>query len=396
MFKSSTALFLALALCAPLAPAQEKKPLQMQNNAPDRYIVVKGDTLWDISGKFLKDPWRWPEIWGLNKEQIKDPHWIYPGDVIVFDRNAMQLRLSRNGDSGAAADTPCVRTAGAPSQDAMRGNKLVPCIREQTLIGEAIPTIPAKLIEPFLSQPLVTDAGGLEKAPTIVATQEGRVNLGTGNIAYASGLGDKEGDTWNIYRKGPVLIDPETKVDMGQEAVFLGTARVIKGGDPATLRITSSKREIGAGDYLLPATPPKVFNYSPHAPLQPVRGRVMSIYDGNVDTRSEFYGGKRDPALDITSGSLAETGLLSIITINRGAKDGIEVGSVLALYRGTVLPNDRSTGPFYMGDDKLQPVSLPEERFGLIMVFRTFDKVSYALIVQAERPVAPNDLVLNP
>src|SRR5262249_47298307 len=152
-------------------------------------------------------------------------HWIYPGDVIVLDRNSMQLRLSRNGDSGsnaAVTDEPCVRTEGDPTQKSLRGNKLVPCIRERALMGEAIPTIPAKIIDPFLSQPLVTDDAALATAPRIVATQEGRVNLGAGNYAYASGISGQT-DTWNIYRAGPVLVDPDTGEAMGKEAIFLGT-----------------------------------------------------------------------------------------------------------------------------------------------------------------------------
>ncbi|HKY02274.1 MAG TPA: LysM peptidoglycan-binding domain-containing protein [Burkholderiales bacterium] len=406
MFKSSTALLLALALSAPLAYAQESKPVQLQTDAPDRHVVVKGDTLWGISGKFLKDPWRWPEVWGLNQEQVKNPHLIYPGDVIVLDRSAGQLRLERS-DANAAAiakaaamggkdKEPCVRVEGQSSQAAIEGNKLKPCIREEFLAGEAIPTIPAKVIEPFLSQPLVTDGSDFKIAPRITATQEGRFNLGPGNLAYASGITEEDPDTWNVYRNGQALIDPETHGMLGYEAIFLGTARVVKTGEPATLRIMSAKREISVGDRLLPATPPKVFNYAPHAPLVPVQGRVVSIYEGNTDARSEYYGSFRDPAVESLYGAYHETGPLSIVTINRGSKDGLEVGSVLALYRKMVLPNDRTSGDWYLGEKKKKDVVLPEERFGLVMVFRTFEYVSYALIVQAQRPVGANDVVVNP
>ncbi|HKO87063.1 MAG TPA: LysM peptidoglycan-binding domain-containing protein [Burkholderiales bacterium] len=403
MFKSSTAILLALALCAPISYAQEAKPLQLQPDAPDRHVVVKGDTLWGISGKFLKDPWRWPEIWGLNKDQIQNPHLIYPGDVIVLDRNTMQLRLTRGaaGTSAAAAsasadDLPCVRLAGEPTDKAVRGGKLVPCIREQPLIAEAIPAIPAKIITPFLSQPLVTDGSAFRISPRVVATQEGRVNLGVGSLAYASGITEDDADTWNIYRNGTALVDPDTEELLGYEAIFLGTARVLKTGEPATLRIVSSKREVTIGDRLVAATPPKVFNYAPHAPLQPVRGKVIGIYGAESDTRAEYYSGKEDPDLRSNYGNYSETGPLSVVSINKGTRDGIEVGSVLALHRGITLPNDRSVGKWYMGERRPKAVTLPEERFGLLMVFRTFEKVSYALVVQAERPVSANDLVTNP
>ncbi|HEY9396584.1 MAG TPA: LysM peptidoglycan-binding domain-containing protein [Burkholderiales bacterium] len=375
MFKSSTALLLALALAAPVTWAAKGNVLQVQPDAPDRYVVVKGDTLWDISGRFLKDPWRWPEIWGLNKAQIKDPHWIYPGDTVIFDRANMKLLLQSRADGNGT---------------------LAPRVRETSLDAEPVPTIPAKMIDPFLSQPLVVEKDGLDKAPRIVATEEGRVNLGVGNVAYVEGLGDSTAEVWNVYRPGAALVDPETEETLGYEAIYLGTARVVKAGEPAKLKIVSAQREIGEGDRLVAAEPPSIFHYVPHAPENKIRARVMSLYNGRTDARTSYYSGKQDHGLKSVYGSYEEAGPLSMITLNVGASDGIEPGHVLALQRGMVLPRDRSVGPWYLGEARPKPVVLPEERYGLAMVFRVFENLSYALIVQAERQVAPGDRVSNP
>lgn len=375
MFKSSTALLLALALAAPVASADRGNVLQVQPNAPDRYVVVKGDTLWDISGRFLKDPWRWPEIWGLNKEQIKDPHWIYPGDAIIFDRANMKLLLqSRAGGS----------------------DSLSPRVRTESLDAEPIPTIPAKVIDPFLSQPLVIEKDGLDDAPRIVATEEGRVNLGEGSYAYAEGLENSDTEVWNVYRRGIALVDPDTDETLGYEAIYLGTARVVRNGNPAKLKIVSAQREISEGDRLVASLPPKIFHYAPHAPEVEIQGRIMSLHNGRTDARSDYYSGKLDSGLRSVYGGYEEAGPLSMITVNKGAADGIEPGHVLALYHGIVLPRDRSVGPWYMGERRPKPVVLPEERYGLAMVFRVFENLSYALVVQAERQVTPGDRVATP
>ena len=375
MFKSSTALLLALALAAPIALADKGNVLQIHPDAPDRYVVVKGDTLWDISGRFLKDPWRWPEIWGLNKDQIKDPHWIYPGDVIVFDRDRMKLMVQG-------------RVSGE--------EKLSPRIRETSLDAEPVPTIPAKVIEPFLSRPLVIEKDGLDNAPRIAATEEGRVNLGAGSYAYVEGLDPSGPEVWSIYRRGPALVDPDTNETLGYEAVYLGTAQVVRFGDPAKIKIISSQREIGEGDRLVAVSPPQVFHYAPRAPEKEIRARVISLHDGRTDARSEYYSGREDRAIRSNYGSYVEAGPFSMITLNVGANHGIEPGHVLALSRGMVLPRDRSIGPWYMGEPRPKPLVLPEERYGLAMVFRVFDNLSYALVMQAERPVTPGDRATTP
>jgi hypothetical protein len=371
---------LALVLALPVAWAQQAGPqtsgnvLQLQPNAPDSYVVQKGDTLWGIAGKFLREPWKWPEIWRMNKDDIRNPHLIFPGDVVRLDRVGGRLTVER----------------------------LQPRVRAEALAQEAIPTIPLKVIEPFLSAPLVIERGGLESAPRIFATQEGRYNIGAGARAYVTGMSQAKEPLWQVYRPGIALVDPDSKEVLGHEAVFLGTARVIRPGDPTTVQVLSSKQEISQGDRLVVAPQPRVFSFAPRAPDKPIRGRIMSIYDGRSDARTDLlldrdWAGVRSEALKswIYEG-FGETGNLAIVSLNKGAKDGLEVGHVLAIFRRTTIVNDRSTGPFYMGERRQEPIELPEERYGLLMVFRTFDNLSYALTLGVERQVSPGDVVKTP
>src|SRR5262245_22862728 len=378
--KSSTAVFVAFSLFVAAALAQQAADprrtgnvLELRPDAPDTYVVQRGDTLWSISGQFLKEPWRWPEIWRLNKEQIRNPHLIYPGNVVRLDRAGPSLAIVERGVSGSDRPQPRVRT--------------------EALAVEAIPTIPYQAIEPFLSQPLVIERGGLDKAPQIVATQEGHYNIGAGSRAYVTGMGDTKQPLWQVFRPGGALIDPETQETLGYEAIFLGNARLFRTGDPATIQIVSSKREIGEGDRLAIAPPqPQVFSFAPRAPDKPIRGRIVSVYGGVTDARSDYYrSGYSGNYL-----RLEETGTLSVVSINRGAKDGREPGHVLAISRSYVVERDRSTGPFYMGNPRPAPVPLPEERYGLMLVFRVFENLSYALTLQAERPVTVGDVVTQP
>jgi len=376
MFKSSMAFFLTLALAVPAAWAQQPDPrrdgnvVQLQPDAPDSYVVQKGDTLWGISAKFLREPWRWPEIWRLNKDQIRNPHLIYPGEIVRLDRATGTLSLDR----------------------------VEPRVREERLAAEAIPTIPLKVVEPFLSRPLVIERGGLDKAPQIVATQEGRYNIGAGSRAYVAGVQDSKETLWQVYRPGPPLIDPETNQLLGYEAIYLGQARIEKRGDPSTVRILSAVQEISVGDRLVVAPIPQVFAFAPRPPDKPLNGRVISIYSAITDTRSELYIGRTDlPAYQMQPEiKLGETGGLSIVSLNRGAREGLEPGHVLALSRDELVIRDNSVGPFLMGKERPPNVQLPVERIGLVMVFRVFDTVSYALTLGVERPVRRADLVTKP
>lgn len=333
-------------------------PLTLKADAPDRYVVVPGDTLWGISERYTDSPWRWPELWSLNKEQIRNPHLIYPGYVIVLDR--ARGTLSIGGTEPGAAPT----VGGAV--------KLGPRIRVESLAKREIPSIPSAIIEPFLTRPLVIEPGGLEKAPTIVATQADRVILATGNTAYVRGIGASNEESWYVYRQGGPLVDPDTNQTLAYEAIYLGTAQLTRAGEPATVLLTSAVQEVGAGDKLVAAGRPQPITYAPHAPDAQIRGRVMSIYGG--------------------LGKVGEAGPQSIITINRGRADKLEVGHVLALY--TIGGSVRDTSKARNAPDAR--INLPDERAGLAFVFRVFDRVSYALVMQVSRPVSPLDVVQTP
>ena len=336
---------LLLTVAATLTPVHAA-PIDLADQAPDRYIVLPGDTLWGIAGKFLKQPWRWPEIWRLNKEQIRRPHRIMPGDVIV---------LSRKAEDGE----PQLKLA-----------KLVKLSPQQYVEANRreIPSIPASIIEPFLSQPLIIDVNGLDHAARIVGTQEGRVFLAKGDLAYVSGATD-ESELWQVYRPGKPLPDPdsENKTTLGYEAFYLGTARRTEAGETAMFEMVDVKQEIGRGDRLLPATTPAMLNYSPHKPSVPINAKVISVYGG-----------------------VNEAGRHSIIAINRGIDDGVEVGHVVALFRAARNVRTRNEN-----NDK-ELVTLPEERAGLAFIFRTFERISYALVMETTRPVTILDAVRNP
>lgn len=333
---------LILAVAATLAGAADQV-MKLADGAPNQYVVVPGDTLWDISARFLKEPWRWPEIWRMNKAQIKNPHRIYPGDVIVLERDA-------NG-------RPFLRLE----------SKLRPEVHAEQ-IPEAIPPIPPNVIEPFIAAPLVVEAGQLDSAARVVATQQDRVFLGKGDIAYVANATPGQKD-WQVYRNGAPLYDPDpsdSKRILGYEAFHLGTAMQTRSGDPATFEILTAKQEIGRGDRLLPAVRPPLVDYIPHRPENNVDGRIISVYGG------------------VGSG-----GRLSIVSISRGNADGIEIGHVLALERNRVVSQRDEL-------DRKVNIVIPSERYGLAFVFRTFEHISYALVLQSDGTIEANDFVRTP
>ena len=366
------------------APGPSSAPLAIKADAPDRYVVVPGDTLWGISQRYTDSPWRWPELWNMNREQIRNPHLIYPGYVIVLDRERAQLSIGAPGTErapGAApTPTPGVPPSAAPTTPpgttppgtAPGTVRLGPRVRAESLAKQEIPSIPPSVIEPFLSRPLVIEPDGLDKAPTIIATQADRVVLAAGNSAYVRGIGAAKDETWHVYRKGVALVDPDTNKTLGYEAVYLGTAQLTRPGDPATVVLTSAVQEVELGDKLVAAGRPQPVNYAPRAPGAQIKGRVIGIYGGVA--------------------KVGEAGPQQIISINRGKADGVEVGHVFALYNlgGTVRD---ATKPRNAPDARLQ---LPDERAGLAFVFRVFDRISYALIMQITRPVSPLDVVQTP
>ena len=391
MAKSIISLIILLS-CVAATPAATTADLAV--TAPDRYIVVPGDTLWGIASRFLKDPWRWGELWKMNQEQIRNPHRIYPGDVIVLDKSAQELRVK-------LLKTDTVR--------------LAPQVRASPLAPNPGPTIPTADIEPFLSKPLVIAQDQLASAPRIVRPQENRVALGAGDIAYVQGITKDQGAYWHLFRAGSALVDPDTNETLGYEAIFLGEARVNEYGDVSTIEIVKSPLEIYAGDNLLPAPRDVALSdYVPRAPEKKVDARIISAY-----------------------GSLYEVGNNSIVVINKGARDGLEAGHVLAIYRNlnassyrlresplygrTGLVYDEKNpqanyrneplrtrdsplygrvGPFgyHYQNDKTSLASppLPDERYGLTMIFRVFDRVSYALVMNANKPVNVLDIATNP
>jgi hypothetical protein len=358
--KSITTLvfFVAFGIATAQSPSS---PLVLKPDAPDRYVVVPGDTLWGISQRYTDSPWRWPELWGMNRQQIQNPHLIYPGAVLLLDRAKGTLSIAGNGTGPGGA---------APS--ATGSVKLAPRVRAESLARQEIPSIPPSAIEPFLTRPLVVEPDGLDNAPTIVGTQENRVILSAGNAAYVRGMGDSKEETWHVYRRGPALVDPDTEQTLAYEAIYLGTAQLTRPGNPATVVLTSAVQEINAGDKLIPAGRAQSVNYAPRPPAVQLSGRVISIYGG--------------------VSKVGEAGPLQIISINRGRADGIELGHVLALYSlgGTVRDVTKAAD----APDAL--IKLPDERAGVAFVFRIFDRVSYALVMQITRPISPLDVVRTP
>jgi hypothetical protein len=344
-------------------------PLTIKPDAPDRYVVVPGDTLWGISERYTDSPWRWPELWNMNKEQIRNPHLIYPGYVILLDRERGQLTIGALGIDRTPGTPSAPPTAATTAPGSV---KLGPRVRAESLGRQEIPSIPPALIEPFLTRPLIVEPDGLEKGPTIVATQSDRVMLATGNFAYVRGVGTSKEDTWYVYRAGKALVDPETNQTLGYEAIYLGTAQLTRPGDPATVVLTSAVQEVGTGDKLVAAGRPRPVTYAPRAPSAKIRGRIIAIYGG--------------------LGKVGEAGPQQIVSINRGKSDGVEVGHVLAVYNlgGTVRDVTKAK------EDPKARIGLPDERAGLAFVFRVFDRVSYALIVQITKPVSALDVVQTP
>lgn len=359
----------------------------LKTNHPDRHVVVKGDTLWGISARFLKDPWQWPKVWKLNRNQIKNPHLIYPGDVVFLDLSS-----------------------GKPELKLLRETvTLEPGVVIEPLEKAAISTIPLNVIAPFLSQPLIIEKDQLASSPRIIAGQDDRVVLSTGTRVYINKVEEGDGVNWFVYRPSGNLVDPDTNEVLGVEATYLGDAKIAKYGEPASANITKAKEEIFTKDRLVPSGDDVITNFVPHAPETNISGRIINIYGGVADAGPE-----------------------SIVSISRGSADGIEVGHVLAINRygrvikdpeapkedntdskpklnelnfdvqrdadGKVIVNFKKEPAKTNTELVLEPgmVKLPDERIGLLMVFRVFDRVSYALVMQASQSINKLDSVTTP
>jgi LysM repeat protein len=359
----------AAAVDYPVTPGQRSTAQQVASqgvalselapNAPDSYTVKRGDTLWDISKLYLLKPWRWPELWGMNLDQIRNPHLIYPGQMLFLDKSGgrARLRMGKPVDGGTV--------------------KLSPQVRSEAIDGSAIPSVPMHLVAPFLNQAIVFDADQLAASPRVVATQEGRVQASKGETAYVRGdVGSAR--AWSIFREATPLADPVSGEVLGYEARFVGTAEAVKAGEvrkgadgvdelvPATFTITNVREEVGTGDRLMPTPVPESEAYTPHAPGQPVDGRVIRVYG------DALYAGQNQ-----------------IISFNRGKRDGIERGHVLAVWRAGKKTVDRT-------DPDKPMIRLPDERTGMLFVFRVFDRVSYGLILQSQDIVKAGDLLTQP
>ncbi len=354
--------------------------LVVRENAPGRYVVVKGDTLWDISNKFFKDPWKWPQIWGLNKEAVKNPHWIYPGNVIYLDPNTKTLHF------GALPTSQVALVAAVPPSVELASEiqKLSPKIRVIKSEHGAIASIPNNVIAAFLTKPLVIENEEIEGAPTLIGSIENRSLLSFGDTVFARGMPLNKGSLWQLYRPGKALIDPDTDGILAYEAIYLGDARIQKydgltmnrwgqaqlqndaslqkNDEITTLKITKSVLDIQKGDSFIQSSVELSSSYIPRSPSFKIKAKVISIY-GGVD-----QGGQN-----------------AIVTLNKGQRDGLENGHVLALYKEREV--SKHSGETY---------TLPAFRYGLIFVFRTFDKVSYALVMQVQRTVQLLDSVETP
>lgn len=344
--------------------AQAGVPLsELAADAPDSHTVKAGDTLWDISKLFLKSPWRWPELWGMNRDQISNPHLIYPGQVLVLVKvdGRARLQLAQPVGSGSSGDTV----------------KLSPRVRSSGVDDGSISAIALNLIEPFLNDAVVFDSDELAKAPRIVATPESRVLLTRGDLAYARGDLSQATD-YRVFRNTRPLLDPSTKELLGYEAPYLGTAELTRPGQttplpdgkseivPATLTIKSVRQEIGVGDRLAPVPQRSFSRYVPHAPAQPMSGQIVSIYGDGLNA-----------------------GQNQIVALNRGARDGMERGHVLALWQQGRRMVDRSGG-------QREEIKLPDERHGVLFVFQVYARVSYALIISVKDPVKAGDRFTQP
>lgn len=335
---------------------------ELAPDAPDSYTVKRRDTLWDVSRLFLKSPWRWPELWGMNLQQIKNPHLIFPGQILYLDKSngTARLRVAQ-----------AVGTTVGPNGTV----KLSPRVREGSL-DDAITTVPVHLLESFFNEAVIFDTSEeLLKAPRVVATQEGRVMVSRGETAYVRGeIGGRR--DWRLFREPKPLRDPTTKEVLGYEAAYVGTLELIReglegtGADgqpvviPSTFTVSSIRQESSVGDRLSPVPPREFDNLVPHAPKQDVSGQIVSIY-----------------------GESLTAGQNQIVTLNRGVREGVDRGQVLALWRDGEATKDKVSG---------QMMKLPDERHGLLFVFRVFEHMSYALILNVQEPVKPGDRFTQP
>ena len=394
--RTALAAALSILLCSgptlaqnfPVTPAQRQSAAaaaqqglaadELAANAPERYSVKQGDTLWAISTLYLKSPWRWPQLWGMNLQDIQNPHRIYPGQVLVLVRSKNQVTLQL--ESSAVGVNP---DAELPTV------KLSPRARSESLADQSLPTLNPSAIEPFLAEPVVVSEDGLRAAARIVAGPESRVLLMRGDRAYARGaegspLLDDEPrhKQYRVFRDVTALKDPATSEILGYEAQYVGKALLMRGESntavdadgktsmvavPATIDIVASKEEMRVGDRLLPEPARQLRTYTPHAPATAQQGRIVSVYGSAVANAAQNQ----------------------VVAINLGSHDGVDPGTVFAILEDGRLVQDST-------DSAKTLLKLPDERNGLLMVFRCFDRVSYALILEITNVVRVGDRLTSP
>ncbi len=323
------------------------------NNYPDRYVVVQGDTLWDIASRFLNKPWRWPEIWETNP-QVKDPHWIYPGDILQMTFTNGKPRLQLVGDVG--------------NRNYTKGNRvrLSPRIR-RTPYDKPLTGIPAEIYLQFMSKPYVIGKRDLANSPYIVAFTRNHLTATKGDKAYVRNIKD-QGKMYEVVRQGKAYRDGDTGEVLGYEARYIGTARIDINGDPATIRITDSVKEFQLGDRLIPSSQSlDIEDFHPKAPNNIIIGNIISLFD-----------------------AVFNVGKYSVVVVDRGSKDGLESGDMLDILQKGETIIDR----FVRGVKN--KVTLPNEQAGQLMIFRTFERVSFGLIMEANKAVRLGDIVSSP
>jgi len=328
---------------------------------PETYIVQKGDTLWDISSVFLRDPWHWPEIWFKNP-QVENPHLIYPGDqlAIIYIGGEKFVQIARRG-----ADGKILSTGGTTG---MKIVKLSPRIRTQS-IDANIPSIPIDSIRHLLSRPLIIDEEELNKAAYVLSSVDAHLINSVNDKLYVRKLDTTSGSgRYQIFRPNKALHDPVTDELLGYEAIYVGETKLLLGGDPATVLVTNSEREILRDDRILPINNTNFErDFFPKPPVTQVRGEVVSLLD-----------------------AISMIGRYQTIAINLGSRNGVESGNLLEIKRpGDVIPDLAEEDPTFR-------VKLPDERIGMVMIIRSFEKMSYALVMEAIRPVVVTDYVQSP
>lgn len=343
--------------------------IELKADYPQQYTVVKGDTLWDIASKFLKDPWYWPEIWYRNP-QVENPHLIYPGDLLtlIYVNGRPQIQLSR-------ASTDDIIRKESTDSSGMKIVKLTPNIHRQSL-DQAIPVIPSDAVRQFLTKPRVVSIEEWEQAPYIVGSDDAHLVLGSDHKIYIRGELDKERIRYSVFRKGDVLIDPQTDDVLGYEIVYAGQARINNYGNPSTGVLIGTTREILIGDRLLPTDKSSIEQlYYPKLTETNVEGQIISLFD-----------------------AISGIAKYQVAVINRGRDHGIENGHLLATYQKGMLAKDRflANKKTKRGEEEQLEIQLPDERSGLMMVFKTFKKVSYGLMLESTRVVRKHDMVKKP